>query len=82
MTLNAIAVDPMSRESGVAALDDFQAQAAPRHKFLTPSHQFARIAAVGPDAAQPAETRQKDRQDQSGSVAILDGCGMHDDMED
>ena len=63
---------------GIAALDDFQAQAAPGQKFPAPSHQFARIAAVGPEAAQPAETRQKDRQDQSGSVAILDGCGMDD----
>ena len=67
---------------GVAALDDFQAQAAPRHKFLTPSHQFARRSAVGPDAAQPAETLQKDRQDQFGPVAILDGRGRHDHMQD
>ena len=48
---------------GVAALDDFQAQAAPRHEFPAPGHEFARIAAVGPDAAQPAETLQENRQD-------------------
>ena len=66
---------------GVAALDDLQAQAAAGQKFLAPCRQFPGISSIDKDAAQPAKALQENRQDEFGSVAILNGGRMDHDMQ-
>ena len=58
----------------VAALDDLQ---NPPAQFPRPFDQLARIAAIGPDQLQPAETALEQGQHEFGPVAILDVGGMH-----
>ena len=67
---------------GIAALDHFEAQPAPGQEVLHPGDQLSGVAAIGKDAAQPAEACQKNGKNQPRSITILDGGRMHDHMQD
>ncbi len=66
----------------VTALDHRQAQPSARQELLAPRCQFSRVAAIDKDTTQPTKALRKDREDQFGSVPILDGRRVDDHMQD
>jgi len=64
-----------------AVFDDFQAGAAARAQGTHPIDERAGIAAVGPDAAQPAEAGAQGREQQPGPIAILNVGRMDADQK-
>ena len=66
---------------GGDVLDDLQARAASRAQGASPLDERARVASVGPDAAQPTETSPQGREQQTSAVAILEVGRVHADQQ-
>lgn len=62
--------------------DDFQSEPTPRPKSAHPFDQPASVAAVRPDAAQPAEAVTQGREKQARSIAILNIGRVDADQQD
>ena len=59
-----------------AVPDDFEAGAAARAQTPHPLHERPRVAAIGPDAAQPAEARGQNGEQLPRPIAVLHVGGM------
>ena len=66
----------------IAAFDHLQVQSTAGQQLLDPGHQGSGVTSIDEDAAQPAEAFQEHRQNQFGSVAVLEGRRMHHHVQD
>ena len=64
-----------------AVFNDFQAGAAAWAQGTHPIDERAGVAAVGPDAAQPAEASAQGGEQQPGAIAVLNVGRMHADQK-
>jgi hypothetical protein len=62
----------------IGAFDDLDGQFQPSRR---PGQQLARVAAVGPGAADAAVGAGEVEQQRPGGVAVLDGCGRDEDFQ-